>query len=166
MWHVTRQDFGQAGSPHLMQSQGGWQAGAISATWCITASSVPLEASSTWESLDSGHVLTSPQLGPQSHLTSPGKHKVLWPYLAWPYCCSFAKLCPTLCGSMDCSTPGFPVLHYLPKFAQTHVHWVSDAIQPSHPLFPPSPLAFNLSQQRGLSQWVGSLHQVAWCGLY
>ena len=49
---------------------------------------------------------------------------------------------------MDCSTPGFPVLHYLTKFAQTHIHWVSDAIQPSHPLLPPSPLALNLSQHQ------------------
>ena len=57
---------------------------------------------------------------------------------------------------MDCSMPGFPVLHYLPEFAQTHVHWVSDAIQPSHPLLSPSPPAFSLSQHRGLFQWVGS----------
>ena len=54
------------------------------------------------------------------------------------YCCSVTKLCLTLCDPMDCSTLGFPVLHYLPEFAQTHVHWVSDAIQPSHPLLPPS----------------------------
>ena len=53
---------------------------------------------------------------------------------------------PTLCDPMNCSTPGFPVLHHLPEFAQTHVHWVSDAIQPSHPLSSPSPLALNLSQ--------------------
>ena len=52
-------------------------------------------------------------------------------------CCSVTKLCPTLCNSMDWSTSGFPVFHYLPEFAQTHVHWVSDAIQPSHPLLPP-----------------------------
>ena len=51
---------------------------------------------------------------------------------------------------MDCSIPGFPVLHYLPELAQTHVHWVSDAIQPSHPLSPPSPLAFSLSQHQSL----------------
>ena len=62
---------------------------------------------------------------------------------------------------MKFSMPGFPVLHYLPEFAQTHVHWVSDAIQPSHPQSPPSPLALNLSQHQGLFQWVGSLHQVA-----
>ena len=62
---------------------------------------------------------------------------------------------------MDRSTPGFPVLHHLPEFAQTHVHWVSDVIQPSHPLSPPSPPAFNLSQHQGLFQWVCSSHQMA-----
>ena len=51
-------------------------------------------------------------------------------------CCSVAQLCPTLCDPTDCSTPGFSVLHYLLKLAQTHVHRVSDAIQPSHPLVP------------------------------
>ena len=62
---------------------------------------------------------------------------------------------------MDCSTPGFPVLHYLLEFAQIHVHWVSDAIQPSHSLSSPSPPALNLSQHQGLFQWVGSSHQMA-----
>ena len=61
-------------------------------------------------------------------------------------CCSGAKSCPTLCDPMNCSTPGFPVLHYLPEFAQTHVHLVGDAIQPSHPLSPLSPPALNLFQ--------------------
>ena len=70
-------------------------------------------------------------------------------------------MCPTLCDPMDCSTQGFPVLHHLPEFAQTHVCWVSDAIQPSHPLLPPSPPALNLSQFQGLFQWVSSSHQVA-----
>ena len=79
--------------------------------------------------------------------------------LSW-YCCSVAKLCLTLCEPMDCSMPGFPVLHYLPESAQTHVHWVSDAIQPSHPLSPPSPPTLNLAQQQGLFQWVSSSHQV------
>ena len=51
-------------------------------------------------------------------------------------CWSVSQSCPTLCSPMDCSTPGFPVLHYLPKFAQTPVHWVDDAIQPSNPLSP------------------------------
>ena len=62
---------------------------------------------------------------------------------------------------MDCSMPDCPVLHYLLEFAQTHVHWVSDAIQPSHPLSSPSPPAFSLSQHQGLFQWVSSSHQVA-----
>jgi len=62
---------------------------------------------------------------------------------------------------MDRSMPGFPELHYLPEFAQTHVHQVSDAIQPSRPLSSPSPPAFNLSQHQGLFQSVSSSHQVA-----
>ena len=72
-----------------------------------------------------------------------------------------AQSCLTLCDPMKCSTPGFPVDHQLLELAQTHVHWVSDAIQPSHPLSSPSPPAFNLSQHQGLFQWVSSLHQVA-----
>jgi len=81
-----------------------------------------------------------------------GVRHVLLPHLPLLFstildpCCSVTLLCLTLCDSMDFSTPGFPVLHYLLEFAQTHVHWVGDAIQPSHPLSPPSPLAFNLSQ--------------------
>ena len=74
---------------------------------------------------------------------------------------SVAQLCLTLCDPMDCSMPGLPVHHQLPEFIQTHVHWVCDAIQPSHPLSSPSPPAFNLSQHQGLFQWVSSLHQVA-----
>ena len=66
-----------------------------------------------------------------------------------------------LCNPIDCSTPGFPVLHYLPEFAQTHVCWVSDVIQSSHPLSSPSPPALNLSQHQGLLQCVGSSHHVA-----
>ena len=72
-----------------------------------------------------------------------------------------AQLCPTLCNPMDCSTPGFPVLHQLLGLAQTHVHQVSDAIQPSHPLLSPSSPAFSLSQHQGLFQGVSSSHQVA-----
>ena len=77
------------------------------------------------------------------------------------YCCSVGKLCPTLWDLMDCSIPGFPVLHYPSESAETHVHWVGDAIQPSHPLSSPSPPAFNLSQHQGIFQWVGSSHKVA-----
>ena len=65
---------------------------------------------------------------------------------------SIAQLCLTLCNPMDCSTPGFPVRHQLPELTQTHVHWVGDAIQPSHPLSSPSPSAFSLSQHQGLFQ--------------
>ena len=77
-------------------------------------------------------------------------------------CCCFvvAKSCRTHCNPMDRSTPGFPVPHYLPEFAQVHDHWISDAIQPSHPLLCSSPSAFNLSQHQGLFQWVSYLHQV------
>ena len=64
-------------------------------------------------------------------------------------CCSVARSCPTLCEPMDWSMPGFPVLHYLPEFAQTHVPWVDDDIQPSHPLSSPSPPAFNISPASG-----------------
>ena len=63
---------------------------------------------------------------------------------------SVAQSCPTLCDPMNRSTTGLPVHHQLPEFTQTHVHQVSDAIQPSHPLSSPSPPAFNLSQHRGL----------------
>ena len=74
---------------------------------------------------------------------------------------SVTQLCPTPCDPMNYSTPGLPVHHQLPEFNQTHVHWVSDAIQPSHPLSSPSPPALNLSQHQGLFKWVSSSHQVA-----
>ena len=74
---------------------------------------------------------------------------------------SFDQSCPTLCDPMHCSTPGFPVHHHLPELAQTHVHWVSDATQPSRPLSFPSPPAFSLSPNQGHFQWVGSSYQVA-----
>ena len=61
---------------------------------------------------------------------------------------SVTQSCLSLCDPMNCSTPGLPVHHQLPEFTQTHVRWVSDAIQPSHPLSSPSPPAFNLSQHQ------------------
>ena len=67
-------------------------------------------------------------------------------------CCSVPQSCPTLWDPMDYSTLGFPVCHHLPELAQTHVHRVSDAIQPSCPLSSPSPPAFSLSQHQGLFQ--------------
>ena len=72
---------------------------------------------------------------------------------------SVTQSCPTLCDPMDCSTPGLPVHHQLPEFTQTHVHWVGDAIQPSHPLSSPSFPAFNLSQHQDHFKWVSSSHQ-------
>ena len=66
---------------------------------------------------------------------------------------SVTQSCPTLCEPKGCSTPGLPVHHQLPELAQTHVHWVSEAIQPSHSLLSPSPPAFDLSQHQGLFQW-------------
>ena len=74
---------------------------------------------------------------------------------------SVAQLCPTLCDPMKHSTPNLPVHHQLPEFTQTHLHWVGDTIQPSHPLSSPSPLAFSLFQHQGLFKWVSSSHQVA-----
>ena len=73
----------------------------------------------------------------------------------WYCCCPVAKSC----NPMDCSIPGFPVLHCLLEFPQVHVHWVGDAIQPSHPLLPSSPFAFSLSRHQGLFQWAGSWYR-------
>ena len=74
------------------------------------------------------------------------------------YCCccfcSVTQSYPSLCDPMDCSTPGFPVFHHLPELAQTHVHWVSNAIQPCHPLSPPFPPAPSLSQHQSHIQWI------------
>ena len=74
---------------------------------------------------------------------------------------SVTQSCPTFCDRMNRSTPGLPVHHQLPEFSQTHVHRVSDAIQPSHPLSSPSPPAPNPSQHQSLLQWVNSSHEVA-----
>ena len=76
----------------------------------------------------------------QHHLGSP----------IWKICCSVTQSCLTLCDPTGCSMPGFPVLYHLPEFVQTHVHWVGEAIESSHPLSSPSPPAFNLSQHQGL----------------
>ena len=88
----------------------------------------------------------------------PGKPE---PYFSSVQFSSVAQSCPTLCDPMNHSTPGLPVHHQLPEFTQTHVHWVSDAIQPSHPLLSPSPPALSPSQHQSLFQWVNSSHEVA-----
>ena len=102
-----------------------------------------------------------------------GGHEPRWPEthrtgeerprdLGWAYenillkSCPAAKSCPALCERMLCSTPASSVPHHLPELAQTHVHWVSDAIQPPHPLLPPSPRALNLPQHQALFQKVSS----------
>ena len=74
---------------------------------------------------------------------------------------SVSQSCTTLCDPMECSTPGLPVHYQLPESTQTPVHWVGDAIQPSHPLSSPFPPTLNLSQHQGLFKWVSSLHQMA-----
>ena len=92
---------------------------------------------------------------------SPNWFQWSGPSGTWWCCYSVCKSCLTLCDPMDFDMPGFPVLHHLLQFAQTHVHWVGDAIQPSHLLLLPSPPALSLSQHQGLFQWVSSLHEVA-----
>ena len=79
----------------------------------------------------------------------------------WYQFSSVAQACPTLCNPMNRSMPGLPVHHQIPEFTQTHVHRVSDAIQPSQPLSSPSPPAPNPSQHQSLFQWVNSSHEVA-----
>ena len=74
---------------------------------------------------------------------------------------SVAQSCPTLCDSKNRNTLGLPIHHQLSEFTQTHVHWVSDAMQPSHPRSSPSPSAPNPSQHQSLLQWVNSSHEVA-----
>ena len=85
-------------------------------------------------------------------------------FLFYPFCIclhsSVTQSCLTLCDPMNHSMPGLPVHHQLPESTQNHVHWVGDAIQPSHPLSSPSP-ALTLSQHQDLFQWVNSLHEVA-----
>ena len=87
-----------------------------------------------------------------SHLVPMG----FFQKLNYDCCCSVVQSCLTLCDPMDCSMPGFLVLHHLLELFQTHVYWVGDAIQPSHPLSSPFSPAFNPSQHQGLFQWVSS----------
>ena len=98
-------------------------------------------------------------IGLEICLSSKFMSIVLWPGVTVQFS-SITQWCPILCNPMDCSTPGLPVHHQIPELTQTHVHWVGDAIQPSHPLSSPSPPALNLSQHQGLFQWASSSHQV------
>ena len=102
---------------------------------------------------------------PRNKLWTPwASDKCIVHYIA-PLCklqfSSVTQSYPTLCDPMNRSTPGLPVHHQLPEFTQTHVHWVSDVIQPSHPLSSPSPPAPNPSQDQSLFQWVNSSHDMA-----
>ena len=81
-------------------------------------------------------------------------------FILSPCCCSVTQSCPTLCNSMECNMPGLSVPHYLLKLSQVHVHGISDATQPSHPLTPSSPPTLSLSQHWGLFQWVSCSHQM------
>ena len=93
------------------------------------------------------------------------RQKLRWRILRYPgrsvFISLVAQSCLTLCDPMNRSTPSLPVHHQLPESTQTHIHWVSDAIQPSHPLLSPSPPALKFSQHQGLFKWVSSSHQVA-----
>ena len=111
----------------------------------------PLIPSTSIHSSDTSWNFISPKKCPRGLKNEASSHQLI----------SVTQSCPTLCHPMDCSTPGLPVHYQLPGFTQTHVHWVSDAIQPSHPLSSPSLPALNLSQHQGLFQWVSSSHQVA-----
>ena len=100
----------------------------------------------------------------EKNIVNPGVPIIQFPY--YKAFCSVqfslvAQSCPTLCDPMNRSTPGLPVHHHLPEFTQTNIHWVGDAIQPSHPLSSPSPPAPNPSQHHSLFQWVNSSHEVA-----
>ena len=127
--------------------------------WLAKTSKLPIQFKEAWD--EELRVLISPRLYFQGAIIKLLLSMISFILTSTKLCCSIAKLCPTLCNPMDCNMPGFPVLHYLPKFAQSHVHCVEDAIQPSHPLWPPSPPAFSHSQHQGLFQWISSLHQVA-----
>ena len=110
--------------------------------------------------------LTHTQLVTNSHSFYRSIYKI-YPRLSVSFAVAFiqfgsvAQSCLTLCNPMGCSTPGLPVHHQLLEFTQTHGHWASDTIQPSHPSSSPSLSAFSLSQHQDFFKWVSSSHQVA-----
>ena len=108
----------------------------------------------------SNHLLISWLQSPSSVILEPKKIKSLTVQFSSVQFSSVSQACLTLCDTLNCSMPGLPVHHQLPESTQTHVHWVGDAIQPSHPLSSSSPPALNLSQHQSLCKWVSSLHQV------
>ena len=135
--------------------------------YSIHVLSVLCEAFSHFPQRESHHLLQAPTDPRDDTVLSSYKQYQNWPpYLLNPVkweadivvccCCSVAHLGLTLCDPMDCSTPGFPVLHCLPGFAQTHVHWVDDAIQPSHPLLLLTSVFPTIN-----GKWVSSSYQAA-----
>ena len=116
----------------------------------------------TWQSFEA----TESVCGEGQGLDSTHPDRPILPYqshllvVIWPHIDSVIQSCPTPCKPMNSSMPGLPVHHQLPEFTQSLVHWVGDAIQPSHPLLSPPP-ALNLSQHQGLFKWVSSSHPVA-----
>ena len=132
-----------------------WTAPELCTLYCFILFNV---ASRTFKSIPVSHLWLAVFLlhGAGIKLVSSRKGRIR----AWYQFSSAAQLCLTLCDPMDCSMPRFPVHHQLPEITQTHVHRVSDAIQPSHPLLSPSP-RFNLSQHQGLFKLVSSTYQMA-----
>ena len=134
-----------------------------------TCSKKQLQRPHHWALMAHGHCMGAgsllrgfpPQLLLQLERIFPGTQSVRRIRISLVQFSSVAQLCPTLCDPMNRSTPGLPVHHQLPEFTQTHIHGVSDAIQPSHPLSSPSPPAPNPSQHQGLFQGVNSSHEVA-----
>ena len=117
-----------------------------------------LVGNSPWDQKESDK---TEQLNMHTHITHTHTHThIISYYSVSVQLSSVVQSCLTLCNPMNCSMPGLPVHHQLPESTQTHVHWVGDAIQPSHPLSSPSPPAPNPSQHQGLFKWVSSSHQV------
>ena len=148
VWLPQEQGWGRDGQEH-------WESSSIQGNREPSpyhepgSSSVPLEEGQECRGHVERHLLPVRSLGTCQLVPQwdPATH--LLEGLGKKNCCSVPQLCLTLCDPMDCSTPGFPVLHHLPELAQTHVHRVSDAIQPPHPLLSPSPPAFSFSQHEG-----------------
>ena len=110
--------------------------------------------------LDSTHyisILSFPEAYCRGQLSCDGLMAEIF-FTYWYQFSSVSQSCPTLCKPMDSSMPGLPIHHQLQEFTRTHIHWVSDVIQPSHPLLSPSPPTFNLSEHQGLFKWVSSSH--------
>ena len=128
--------------------------------WFLSVSQISFNWLAQLRSYGKGGKATS-CVTPANILQTKGSHMAKLSVMEWYLFSSVAQSCPTLCDPMNCSTPGLPVHHHLPEFTQTHVHWVHDAIQPSHPLSSPSPPGPNPSQHQSLFQWVSSSHEVA-----